>query len=183
MATGAEKVPSGWGIGRRRVDGCEAMSTGHLPFQDADPPIRRFPDIFRSPSRFAPGRLAVAQRMCRRRQREKKRSCDFRRRRRREWWRRCDERRQPQLVTGVQEFRSSGVQVSSGVQEFRTFRTFLKSELESQARHLKIPIPMIARRDGEIGSSQCSDVAKKSTIERKGNLPIFRPVVIVLGRR
>ncbi len=43
MATGAEKVPSGWGIGRRRVNGCEAMSTGHLPFQDADPPIRRFP--------------------------------------------------------------------------------------------------------------------------------------------
>ena len=50
MATGAEKVPSGWGIGRRRVNGCEAMSTGHLPFQDADPPIRRFPDIFPLPA-------------------------------------------------------------------------------------------------------------------------------------
>lgn len=50
MATGAEKVPSGWGIGRRRVNGCEAMSTGHLPFQDADPPIRRFPDNFVLPA-------------------------------------------------------------------------------------------------------------------------------------
>jgi hypothetical protein len=62
--------------------------------------------------------------------------------------------------SGVQEFRSSGVQEfrSSGVQEFRTF--FLKSELESQARHLKIPMPIIARRDGEIGSSQCSELAE-----------------------
>ena len=50
MATGAEKVPGGWGIGRKRVDGCEAMSTGHLPFPDADPPIRRFPDIFPLPA-------------------------------------------------------------------------------------------------------------------------------------
>ena len=50
MATGAEKVPSGRGIGRRRVNGCEAMSTGHLPFQDADPPIRRFPDLFLLPA-------------------------------------------------------------------------------------------------------------------------------------
>jgi hypothetical protein len=26
------------------------MSTGHLPFQDADPPIRRFPDKFVFPA-------------------------------------------------------------------------------------------------------------------------------------
>jgi hypothetical protein len=46
MATGAEKVPSGWGIGRKRVGGCEAMSTGHFSFPDADTPRRRFPDTF-----------------------------------------------------------------------------------------------------------------------------------------
>jgi hypothetical protein len=50
MATGAEKVPSGWGIGRKPVDGCEALSTGHLLFPDADPPRHRFADIFPLPA-------------------------------------------------------------------------------------------------------------------------------------
>jgi hypothetical protein len=50
MATGAEKVPGGWGIGRKRANNFEAMSTGRLPFPDADPSIRRFADIFPLPA-------------------------------------------------------------------------------------------------------------------------------------
>ena len=46
MATGAKEVSGGWGIGRKRVDGYEAMSTSHLPFPDADTPRHRFANPF-----------------------------------------------------------------------------------------------------------------------------------------
>jgi hypothetical protein len=52
MATGAKKVPSGWRIRRKRFEGCEALSTGRLPFPDADPPRRRFADLFLLPAVF-----------------------------------------------------------------------------------------------------------------------------------
>jgi hypothetical protein len=46
MATRAKKVSGSWGIGKKRFDVCEALSTGHLAFPDADTPRRRYADRF-----------------------------------------------------------------------------------------------------------------------------------------
>jgi hypothetical protein len=46
MATGTKEVSGGWGIERKRPGVCEAMPNGHLPFPDADTPIRRYADTF-----------------------------------------------------------------------------------------------------------------------------------------
>ncbi len=57
MAAGAKEVSSGWGIGRKRADGCEAMLGGPSSFpgrRSAKTPLWRH---IASPSRFA---LAVS---------------------------------------------------------------------------------------------------------------------------